>query len=208
MKPVLKHASLLAAFTLLAAGAIALVHSATRARIEQQERAALESQLQALVPPERYDNRMYADCTRVTDPELLGSKRPVTVYRARKAGQDVAAILEAVAPDGYVGAIHLRVGIYRDGRLAGVRVTEHKETPGLGNKIEAERSDWILGFAGKSAAEPAPARWDVTRNGGEFDAFTGASITPRAVVKAVYKSLEYFARHQDALFAAPNECEE
>ena len=111
-----------------------------------------------------------------------------------------AAVLTAVAPEGYGGGIRLLVAINYDGTLAGVRVLSHHETPGLGDKIEAERSDWILQFEGLSLENPAPRNWRVKKDGGRFDQFTGATITPRAVVAAVYDALVYFEAHREALF--------
>ncbi|MBI2379924.1 MAG: electron transport complex subunit RsxG [Gammaproteobacteria bacterium] len=203
-----RNALILGAFALLSTGLVLLVHQLSAGRIAAQERAALEGTLQQLVPETAYDNKLYADCTSALDPELLGSRTPVRVYRARRAGQPVALILSPVAPDGYSGAIHLLVGVYRNGRLAGVRVATHKETPGLGDKIETRKSDWILSFAGKSLSDPGEEGWKVDKDGGQFDAFAGATITPRAVVKAVYQSLEYVQLRADALYAAPNECRE
>ncbi|HEX6928013.1 MAG TPA: RnfABCDGE type electron transport complex subunit G, partial [Gammaproteobacteria bacterium] len=136
----------------------------------------------------------------VTNPELLGTPVPVTVYRAYKDGEPVAALFTSVAPDGYSGPIYLLVGIHADGRIAGVRVLGHKETPGLGDPIEIERSDWITGFDGRSLGDPPPQQWDVERYGGVFDQFTGATITPRAVVRAVRNTLLYFERHREEIF--------
>jgi electron transport complex protein RnfG len=109
-------------------------------------------------------------------------------------------VLTVIAPDGYSGNIKLLVGVYYDGRVAGVRAVSHKETPGLGDYIETGRSDWILGFNGRSLVSPSPGDWRVKPDGGVFDAFTGATITPRAVVRAVYKSLLYFEREKTNLF--------
>jgi electron transport complex protein RnfG len=125
----------------------------------------------------------------------------VTVYRARLHGEPVALVIAAVAPDGYSGTIRLLVGINVDGSLSGVRVVAHRETPGLGDAIEEERSDWILGFTGKSLQNPPLQKWAVKKDGGAFDQLTGATITPRAVVKAVRQALLYYRDQKDALFA-------
>ncbi|HCE41269.1 MAG TPA: electron transport complex subunit RsxG, partial [Alcanivorax sp.] len=123
---------------------------------------------------------------------------------ARRDGAPGGAVLEATAPDGYGGAINLIVGVDMDGRVLGVRaVPPHNETPGLGDKIERRKSDWILSFNGKSLDNPAPDGWAVKKDGGRFDSFTGATITPRAVVTAVHRALRYFNAHRDDLFAAP-----
>jgi electron transport complex protein RnfG len=117
----------------------------------------------------------------------------------------VAAVLASIAPDGYAGTIKLLVGINYDGSIAGVRVVSHKETPGLGDAIEAERSDWILGFNGHSLREPGEERWKVKKDGGIFDQFSGATITPRAIVAAVHNTLSYYQNNREALFAAAEE---
>ena len=124
------------------------------------------------------------------------------MYRARREGRPVAAVLTAVAPDGYNGAIRLLVGVRRDATVAGVRVVSHRETPGLGDFIEAEKSDWVAQFEDRSLGDPPAERWRVRRDGGAFEALTGATITPRAVVGAVRKALIYFRDRREALFAA------
>ena len=205
MPPVVKNmllvASLLALFAVAGTSLVALTHEATKERIAANERAALLRSLHSLIPPARHDNDLFTDITEVSDPELLGTPAPVTVYRARRGGEPVAAVLTPVAPDGYSGRIILLVAINHDGTLAGVRVVSHRETPGLGDAVEEERSDWIHSFAGKSLNNPSAKGWKVKRDGGIFDQFTGATVTPRAVVEAVYHALQYFNRHRDALFA-------
>ncbi len=202
IKQMLVTAGLLALFAVIGAGLVALTFTGTRERVARNEHAELLDRLKVLVPPGSYDNDIADDTIEVTAPALLGSKRPIRVYRARKHGQPVAAILTPIAPDGYSGDIVLLVGVLYDGKLSGVRVLEHHETPGLGDNIEAERSDWIKHFTGRSLTDPPPAGWKVKRDGGVFDQFTGATITPRAVVKAVYQTLIYFRSHRQALFAS------
>jgi electron transport complex protein RnfG len=203
--PIWKHSAragvLLAAFALAGGSLLALTYSSTRERIAQNEREFTLSSLNQIVDEHRYDNDLFSDLLMVHDRELLGSKKPVEVYRARMQGKPVAAIIASTAPDGYNGSIHLLVGVNIDGGLAGVRVTSHRETPGLGDGIEIDRSDWILDFNGRSLGQPNLDRWQVQRDGGEFDQFTGATITPRAVVKAVKNTLLYFAAHKDELFS-------
>ncbi|UCE89931.1 MAG: electron transport complex subunit RsxG [Pseudomonadota bacterium] len=194
-------AILLGAFAITGTGLLALTHQATRERIAQNERELLLRTLNELVPGTERDNDPYSDITQVLEPGALGSDKPVTVYRARKEGQPVAAIINAVAPDGYSGRIGLLVAVRYDGTLAGVRVTAHRETPGLGDAIETSRSDWILGFDDKSLDNPRPRGWRVKRDGGEFDQFTGATVTPRAIVRAVFNTLRYFESNREAMFA-------
>ncbi|MBN1378259.1 MAG: electron transport complex subunit RsxG [Gammaproteobacteria bacterium] len=195
-------AILLAAFALTGVSLLFLVHAATKERIENNERALLLTQLNEIVPSGTYDNDPVTDIRTIAAPEALGSDEPLTVYRARRGDKTVAAILTTVAPDGYNGAIRLLVGIRANGELAGVRAIHHRETPGLGDRIDAARSDWILDFNGKSLNQSQPGQWRVKPDGGSFDSFTGATITPRAVVKAVHKALVYFDENQDFLFDA------
>ncbi len=194
-------ALILTGFSIVGTGLVAVTYSGTRDIIAEAQRKALEASLNQLVPADRYDNRVTEDRIEVVAPEWLGTDQPVTVYRARRNGQPVALFATPVAPDGYSGPIQLLVGVYADGALAGVRVLAHKETPGLGDGIEEKRSPWILAFAGKSLDSPQSERWKVKKDGGVFDQFTGATITPRAVVKATRKFLEYVRTHREQLFA-------
>ena len=204
LRHMLSTAILLGLFAVLGTGLVALTHHGTEARILENERNYLLRTLNALVPPEAYDNVLYEDVIEVTDKELLGSPKPLPLYRARKDGKPVAAILTAVAPDGYNGNIKLLVAVRYDGTIMGVRVLSHLETPGLGDAIEAEKSDWIDGFRGYSLTNPDELGWHVEKDGGIFDQFTGATITPRAVVKAVYNSLKYYERHKEEIFTRPS----
>jgi Na+-translocating ferredoxin:NAD+ oxidoreductase subunit G len=199
---ILLTAAMLTLFAVIGTGLVVLTVDATRERITANERATLLARLGILLPTGSFDNDVVSDTIQVRAPQLLGSKAPVTVYRARLKGKPVAAVLTPVAPDGYSGDIKLLVGIRYDGTLTGVRVLDHHETPGLGDAIEEQRSDWITRFAGLSLANPGEAGWKVKRDGGSFDQFTGATITPRAVVKAVHKCLLYFAQNRDKLFVA------
>ena len=194
-------ALILTGFAVVGTGLVAVTYTATRDIIAETQRKALEANLNQLVPADRYDNRIAEDSIEVTAPEWLGTDQPVTVYRARKDGQPVALFATPYAPDGYSGPIQLLIGVYADGTLAGARVLAHKETPGLGDGIEERRSPWILAFTGKSLKNPEPEHWKVKKDGGAFDQFTGATITPRAVVKATRKFLEYVQTHQAQLFA-------
>ena len=199
-RPVLISAIFLFLFAIIGTGLVAYIFESTEERIADNQRRALLKSLNELVPEELYDNDIYADILYVQNGELLGTETPVPVYRARKNGWPVAAVLAPVAPDGYNGSIRLLVAIQLNGKLAGVRVIQHRETPGLGDGIEAERSDWILAFNGKSLLDPQENNWKVKRDGGTFDQFTGATITPRAVVKAVKEALLYYKAYGQTLF--------
>ncbi len=204
MRALVKHmtisAVLLGGFAVIGAGLVAWIHQQTAPTITANEKAALLRNLHTLVPPDTHDNTLIRDTIQVRDPALLGTPDPVTVYRARKDGEPVTAILNVIAPDGYSGSISLLVAIRYDGELAGVRVINHRETPGLGDAIEADRSDWIHSFSGKSLDNPGPAGWKVKKDGGQFDQFTGATVSPRAVVKAVHNALKYYEQHREQLF--------
>ncbi|MGK2926204.1 MAG: electron transport complex subunit RsxG [Lysobacterales bacterium] len=182
---------------------LAGVHHLTAERIAAQERRAVLEQLEQIIPANRYDNPLQDDWITVSDEQHFPRGQQVVAYRARRGGQPVAVIFRFAAMDGYNGPIHLLAGVEADGSLLGVRVTSHRETPGLGDGIEAERSDWIHAFDGQSLRSPEPARWGVRRDGGAFDQFTGATITPRAVVEAVRRALEYHEVNRQALFEAP-----
>lgn len=200
-KSIVHAAAVLGVFSLLGLGLVALVHHRTGPRIAANERAVLLATLETVVPANSYDNDLPTDTVTAIDP-ALGTDRPVTLYRARKNGRPVAAVLSPVAPDGYNGAIALLVAVRADGILAGVRALAHRETPGLGDPIDSDKSGWILGFDSRSLDNPPADRWKVKRDGGDFDQFTGATITPRAVVRAVYQSLVFFRSNRKPLFEA------
>ena len=199
----LRAAVVLAIAATVAVGVVAVVHDLALPRIEASQRAQRLEQLTTVLGSIAYDNDPLEDTVQVRDPELLGTIEALTAHRVRKGGQPVAVLLNAVAPDGYSGAIRLLVAIDAQGKVLGVRVLEHRETPGLGDFIEARRSDWIRGFDGRSLGDPPPARWLVRKDGGDFDQFTGATVTPRAIVGSVRNALAYFEQHRDQLFAEP-----
>lgn len=171
----------------------------TSDRIKANEVAARLKQINEILPQHLYDNDLLQD-TLVIPPSPGTDQNPMIVYRARLAGKGVAVILQSIAPSGYSGPIKLLIGILSDGTLSGVRVLNHKETPGLGDKIELRKNLWILSFDGKSLTNPLKELWGVKKDGGAFDQFTGATISPRAVTQAVRDSLLYFEIHQTKLF--------
>ncbi len=200
--PALIAALILGGFGLVGAALVGLSHEGTKDIIAENERLALLHQLQTLVPDQHYDNELLADAISIKAPGQLGTEQ-TRVYRARKNGVPVAAVFSPVSRPGYAGDIRMIIAIWADGKLAGVRVVGHKETPGLGDKLEIERSDWILGFNNRSLGDPPPGKWKVKRDGGVFDQFTGATITPRTVIIAVRQALEYFQEHRQHLFEIP-----
>ncbi|MGL5331344.1 MAG: electron transport complex subunit RsxG, partial [Aeromonas veronii] len=159
--------------------------------------------LSVLLPEGSYDNDLVASCKQVTSRKYLGSDQPQALYTASKNGVVTGYALEAIAPDGYSGAIRIVAGFDAKGTITAVRVLAHNETPGLGDKIELKKSDWINSFAGKFLTHDNEPQWAVKKDGGEFDAFTGATITPRAVVKAVKNLLKLQQEQPELLSNAP-----
>ncbi len=196
---IVRSALLLGIFGVCGTAIVAFVHHNTKARITANERAALLHTLHDIMPDDLYDNDIVNDTVEATS-EALGDYQPKTIYLAYKEGKPVGAILTVTASRGYNGPINLLVGINNDLALLGVRVTTHRETPGLGDKIELRQSPWIKEFDGRSIGDPPENRWAVKRDGGIFDQFTGATITPRAVVEAVRHALLYFAEHKEDFF--------
>jgi len=199
-----KNGALLAAFALLTTGAVALVEQFSAPHIKLQEKKQLVGMLQQVMPQDDYDNELYLDCVQLSDPQLGPGTH--TAYRARKQGRPVALVVESTTPNGYSGNIDLLSAVYRDGTVAGARVIKHNETPGLGDKVETKRSDWVLGFSGQRVESDKDARWAVKKDGGMFDQFTGATITPRAVVGAVKDTALYVSARFDDLFAGESQC--
>ncbi len=182
---------------------VALTEFSTRSAIADNERALLLRNLYALLPAERLDNDIASDSLQLAASPLLGTEQTSLVYRARLGGEPVAAVFNSIAPNGYSGRIHLLVGVWVDGSIAGVRVVKHAETPGLGDGIEIRKSPWITGFDGRSLQNPAEDGWKVKRDGGVFDQLTGATITPRAVIDAVRNTLLYYRSNADMIFSQP-----
>jgi electron transport complex protein RnfG len=195
----LRPALIMAVFAGGAAVLLALVYHNAAPILAQHQHEALLAQLNSLIPANRYNNDLTADTRELSVP-TLDAKKPVTIFRARFDNQPVASLLLVTAPNGYSGDIHLLVAIWADGSVAGVRVLSHKETPGLGDYIEDKRSPWVHQFDGKSLKEPAPERWKVKKDGGIFTYNTGATITPRAVVGAVTRTLIWVSEHEAEVY--------
>jgi electron transport complex protein RnfG len=191
----------LLAFALIGTAILAITYNQTHDRIAQSEEAEKLKLISQIVQQNMFDNDIIKDTLDIKPDALLGNDDITVAYRARLQNQPSVLVLEAVAPDGYSGKIGLLVAIRENGELAGVRVVSHRETPGLGDYIEITRSNWITGFDGKSLEKYKDSDWKVKKDGGQFDYMAGATITPRAVVKAVHKTLQYYAAHRAELFA-------
>jgi len=205
--PMIKNGLLLALFALLCTGLVAVVNQQTFDEIKLQQQKELMGILHQLIPDDLHDNELTAQCTLLQNREALGTDDAMPAYIATAAGKPVAIALEAIAPDGYNGNIKLIVGINTQGEVLGVRTLSHQETPGLGDKIELRKSDWVTKFVGKVLTSEDDKQWQVQKDGGDFDQFTGATITPRAYVKAVKRAVWYFTQHQTEIFSQPLNCE-
>ena len=194
----------LAFFAAITSLAIGWTYLSTQSQIELAERRAEARQLMEIFPKDTHDNELVDD-TFILEAEtsLLGLRQERQGYRVRQAERVVGVILPATARDGYSGDIRTLVGVRSDGSVAGVRVVAHKETPGLGDKVDLRKSPWILGFNDRSLDNPALSQWSVSKDGGAFDQFTGATVTPRAVILATRRALEYAELNQATLFETP-----
>jgi electron transport complex protein RnfG len=202
LKNALRTGVILFVFALIGTAMLAFTHDRTEPTITRGQLAEKRALLSQVLPAKLYDNDLLAAQQSVPPDDLLGTRQASALWLARRDGEFSGVVLEAIAPDGYSGDIHLIIGIDTNGTITGVRVTAHHETPGLGDYIDRAKSAWIDQFSGKSLTNPEPKLWKVAKDGGVFDARAGATITPRAVVKAVNSALDYFARHR-AAFAAP-----
>ena len=202
-----KNTKILTLFAIACTAAVSIVSELTKDKIKIQEQQQLLSTLHTIIDPSRYDNDIANECIKISGPEL-GSNKTQTAYIARKSGEIIAVALTSIAPQGYNGNIEFIMAVNNDGSVSGVRVLKHRETPGLGDKVEIRKSDWITRFTGKSLRSEDDSRWAVTKDNGIFDQFTGATITPRAVVNGVKDTLNYFNKNKDMLLTRPNACGE
>lgn len=198
-----RSAAILLAFTVVGTALLAFTFDKTRVIIERNEEEAKLELIHEILPKQLYDNDLMRDKVELPPSEDLGTTRSEPAYRARLHGAPSALVFEATAPDGYSGKIKLLLAIRANGEILGVRVIAHNETPGLGDYIDIHKSSWIRIFDRTSLARNPPSSWRVKKDGGTFDYMTGATITPRAIVKAVYKALQFYEKKGAALFAAP-----
>lgn len=207
--PMQKNSQILALFAIVCTAIVGLVNELTKDEIKAQEQLQLLNTLHSIIEPSRYNNDITLDCVSLSS-TLLGNstddKEIHTAYIARKDKLAVAIAMTSTAPDGYNGNIELIIAINMDESISGVRILKHQETPGLGDKVELRKSDWINTFTNKKLLSENDNRWAVTKDNGMFDQFTGATITPRAVVKAVRKTLVYFKENKHSLLTRPNVC--
>ena len=199
-KPVWSAGLILAVIAAICTTLVALTFGVTRARIAANEQAWLEQSLKPALAGLDYDNNLTESILTISLPHELPGNEPVLIYRARFEGEPVAALFVVTALDGFSGPIRLLIGIDTQGFVSAARVLSHRETPGLGDFIDSAKSDWIDQFEDKSLSAPDRNLWALRRDGGEFDQVTGASITSRAVVKAITETLLYFEANRDSIF--------
>lgn len=204
---ILKHSAqtgaILAIFAIVGTALLVATHFATKDIISESEKQAKLELIRQIVPQNTFDNDIIKDAAALPAAPEIGNREPTTVYRATKEGTPVAAALEASAPDGYSGRIKFIIAIKASGEISGVRVIDHHETPGLGDYIEIAKNKWITIFDGNSLSNTLDKDWKVKKDGGKFEHNTGATVTPRALIKAVHKTLEYFRENQDKIFSLP-----
>ena len=203
-KPVWSAGIILAVIAAVCTTLVALTYSLTEARIAENDRAWLEQSLQPALAGVVYDNNLLESTLEIPLPHELPGNEPVLVYRALLEDTPVAALFVVSALNGFSGPIKLLIGIDDNGAITAVRVLKHRETPGLGDFIDSSKSDWIDQFEQKSLSAPDRMLWALQRDGGKLDQVTGASITSRAVVKAVKETLLYFEANRETVFAMSN----
>ena len=201
--PVLKSSITLAVIAAVCTALVAVTWRLTHERIAANEQAWLEQSLQPALSGLFFDSGVSESRVTIPSPHGLPGSEDAVIYRIYSGDTPVAALFVVSARDGYAGAIRLLVGIDINGVVTGVHVLAHRETPGLGDRIESTKSDWVTQFGGRSLSDPQASGWKIKRDGGEFDQLTGASVTPRAIVKAIKETLSYFDANRDGVFAAP-----
>lgn len=193
--------AIMVAFSLVGTGFLAKTYLITKAPIEASEAIEKMKSFEEVLPASQYDNYLLKDFIDIPAGGELSNRNATKAYIARIKGRASAVILEATAHDGYSGDIKLLIAVRIDGSIGGVRVIAHKETPGLGDYIDIAKDNWIKHFDNLSLAARPTEQWKVKKDGGQFDYMAGATITPRAVVKATQKTLAYVEANKAKIFA-------
>ena len=205
--PIMRSGVTLAAIAALCTALVAITYRLTDERIAANEQAWLEQSLQPALSGLFFDSSVSESVLTIPAPHELPGSEDAVIYRVFSGISPVAALFVVSARDGYAGAIKMLVGIDINGKVTGVHVLAHRETPGLGDRIESSKTDWVKQFDGRSLGDPVTGGWKIKRDGGDFDQLSGASVTPRAVVKAVRETLEYFDANAVTIFAAATDLE-
>ncbi|MBF0264390.1 MAG: electron transport complex subunit RsxG [Gammaproteobacteria bacterium] len=203
-KAMFLSAILLGFFGVIGTLSVSSVYNLTAPTIEKNIQQKLLKTLSSVIPDNSYDNDLLSSTIEIGPSQLLSSQNKTIVYQAKLNNDIVAIAFKTTAPDGYSGNISILIGVLTNGNISSVRVISHKETPGLGDKIDIQRSNWIHSFENTNLDIPDKKHWKVKKDGGYFDQFSGATITPRAVVKAVYKALVYVKKNKQLLFEVNN----
>ena len=206
-RSITKNGSLLGLFALCCTALVAGVNHFTFERIKEQQDLELMRTLHQIIPDELHDNALIEHCILIHNETALGIDEPLPAYIATRQQQPVAIAIETVAPNGYNGQIKLIVAIDVNGEILGVRTLSHNETPGLGDKIDLRKSTWVTAFNGQQINDKDDSDWAVKKDGGQFDQFTGATITPRAYVGSIKRTLLYFNANKAELLTRPANCE-
>jgi Na+-translocating ferredoxin:NAD+ oxidoreductase subunit G len=204
----LRTAMILLVFTLVFTALMAEVYQITKPVLDETTLDAKRRLIAEVLPANAYDNNLLDDGIELAAFPELGLTEPTRLYRARKDGQPAALVFEAAALDGYSGEIRLILAVRADGRLAAVRVTQHKETPGLGDYIDPKKDrnkaePWISQFDNRDFTATPLEKWRVKKDGGNFDQHAGATISARAVTKATGRAMAWALYRQDRLYALP-----
>ncbi len=207
-RSVWKSGVTLAVVAAVCATLVTVTWQITEKRIATNKTAWLERSLEPALTGLFFDSGVTESMITIEPPHELPGNEVAVIYRIYADKEAVAALFVVSARDGYAGPIRLLIGITMDGQVTGVRVLEHRETPGLGDRVEMSKSDWVLQFDERSLRDPNPKGWAIREDGGEFDQLSGASVTPRAIVKAIKSTLQYFDANQGAIFATPAETQE
>jgi len=199
---IVKSGATLAVIAAICTTLVAATHHLTADRIVANDKALLEQSLQPALANLFYDSGVSESRLVLEPPHGLPGSEVAVIYRVYSGEEPVAALFVVTARDGFSGPIRILLGVNIDGVVTGLRILRHRETPGFGDKIDSSKSDWVQQFTGRSLQDPLATRWSIRGDGGEFDQLTGASVTPRAVIKAMRDTLLYFAAHRDEIFAA------
>ncbi|MDX2320862.1 MAG: electron transport complex subunit RsxG [Moritella sp.] len=201
-----KNGAILALFALACTSVVAITHAVTKDRIAEQEQIQLLKIINQLLPENSHDNNIFQSCKLMVNESLLGTSEPQRIFTATKNNAAIGYAIEGIAPAGYSGNIKLVVGVDTIGKVTGVRILAHNETPGLGDKVEHRKSNWLDDFVDQTLTKENAHSWAVIKDGGDFDSFTGATITPRAVVNSVKDILTFYQSEQFSELQSAQSC--
>ena len=195
MNKFIKIPVILSAITFLSSGLLMLSEYLTHDKITEQKKRLLLASLERLIPNHLHDNDLTQDTVMINEKELLGHRQEQTIYVGKLENKTTVIAIPVTARNGYSGDINILVGIKANGQVTNVKILEQHETPGLGDLIEAHKSNWIKQFPNQSFSSINKDMWQVKRDGGKFDQITAATISSRAVTDAIKKALLYHEKH-------------